>query len=254
MQQPVWLGESGHWGIAYRYNKRELKWNTVSRPKILILGLLLLAVAAYFALDLGPYLSLSAIKQSQASFVVWYDQRPVLVTLVFFLVYVAITALSLPGAGIMTLASGASFGLVWGTVMVSLASTVGATLAMLAARTVLREVLEKRFAGKLAEVNRGLDKEGALYLFTLRMIPAVPFVVLNLLMGLTRIKTWTFFWVSQAGMFAGTAAYVYVGTEIARIDSLASILSPGLIGALVLLGILPLLTRKIMDAIRRRRN
>ena len=125
---------------------------------------------------------------------------------------------------------------------------------MLAARTVLREVLEKRFAAKLAEVNRGLDKEGALYLFTLRMIPAVPFVVLNLLMGLTRIKTWTFFWVSQAGMFAGTAAYVYVGTEIARIDSLASILSPGLIGALVLLGILPLLTRKIMDAIRRRRN
>jgi len=232
----------------------KLKSTTPKVLKILVIGLLLLAVAAFFAFDLGRYATLAAIREYQAGFVVLYDQRPVLVTLVFVLVFVAITALSLPGAAIMTLASGASFGLVWGTVLVSLASTAGATLTMLASRTVLRHQVEKRLGAKLAEVNRGLAREGALYLFTLRMLPAVPFTVLNLLMGLTRIKTWTFFWVSQAGMFAGTAAYVYAGTEIARIDSLASILSPGLIGALALLGILPLLTRKIIVAVRRRRD
>ena len=221
--------------------------------KLAILAILAMAVAAFFAFDLGRYFSLAYIKQSQTAFVAYYDQRPVLVTLIFFAVYVAITALSLPGAAIMTLASGASFGLVWGTIVVSLASTLGATLAMLAARTILRDSIEKRFGKKLVEVNKGVDKEGAFYLFTLRLIPAIPFFALNLLMGLTRMKTWTFFWVSQVGMFAGTVAYVYAGTEIGKIDSLRSILSPGLLGAFVLLGIFPLVTKRVVDAVRRRK-
>ena len=225
----------------------------MSWKKISVLAVLFSAAIAFFALDLGHYFSLAYIKQSQVSFSQTYQQHPVRVTLVFFAVYVLITALSLPGAAIMTLASGASFGLVWGTVVVSLASTLGATLAMLAARTVLRESIEKRFGKRLAEVNKGIDKEGAFYLFTLRLIPAIPFFALNLLMGLTRIKTWTFFWVSQLGMLAGTVAYVYAGTEIAKIDSLRSILSPGLIGAFVLLGLFPLVTKRVLDAVRQRK-
>ena len=221
--------------------------------KLAVIALLVLAVVAFFVFDLSRFFSLAYIKESQASFIAVYEQRPVMVTLVFFAVYVAITALSLPGAAIMTLASGASFGLVWGTIVVSFASTMGATLAMLAARTVLRDAIEKRFGKRLAEVNKGVDKEGAFYLFTLRLIPAIPFFALNLLMGLTRMKTWTFFWVSQVGMFAGTVAYVYAGTEIGKIDSLRSVLSPGLLGAFVLLGIFPLVTKKIVDAARARK-
>ena len=218
--------------------------------KIIVLAVLLLAIIAFFALDLGRYFSLAFIKQSQADFTHYYALHPVKLTLAFFAVYVLITALSLPGAAIMTLASGASFGLVWGTIVVSFASTLGATLAMLAARTVLRDVIEKRFGKRLIEVNKGVDRDGAFYLFTLRLIPAIPFFALNLLMGLTRMKTWTFFWVSQLGMFAGTVAYVYAGTEIAKIDSLRSILSPGLIGAFVLLGTFPLVTKKIVDFVK----
>jgi pyruvate/2-oxoglutarate dehydrogenase complex dihydrolipoamide dehydrogenase (E3) component/uncharacterized membrane protein YdjX (TVP38/TMEM64 family) len=224
-----------------------------SLKKILILALLVGCAIAFFALDLRQYFSLDFVKQSQAGFTRHYDRNPALVTLIFFGIYVALTALSLPGAAIMTLAAGASFGLVWGTVVVSFASTLGATLAMLAARTILRESIEARFAKRLAEVHKGVDREGAFYLFTLRLIPAIPFFVVNLLMGLTHMKAWTFFWVSQLGMFAGTVAYVYAGTEIARIDSLRSVLSPGLIGAFVLLGIFPLATKKIVDAARRQK-
>ena len=225
----------------------------MSGKKLLVLALLLLGAIAFFALDLGRYFSLAYIQQSQDAFGAAYQQRPVLVTLAFFAVYVAVTALSLPGATILTLAAGAGFGLVGGTVLASFASTIGATLAMLAARTVLREVMEKRFGTRLAEVNKGIDKEGSFYLFTLRLIPAIPFFVLNLVMGLTRIKTWSFFWVSQLGMLAGTGVYVYAGTQIAKLDSLRSILSPGLIGAFVLLGIFPLVTKKVLDTFKRRK-
>ena len=221
--------------------------------KILVLALLAVCVVAFFALDLGRYFSLAYLKQSQDGFQQTYQQRPMLVTLVFFVVYVAVTALSLPGATILTLAAGAGFGLAWGTVVASVASTIGATLAMLAARTVLRDTMEKRFGKRLAEVNKGIARDGAFYLFTLRLIPAIPFFVLNLVMGLTRVRTWTFFWVSQLGMLAGTVVYVYAGTQIARIDSLRSILSPGIVGAFVLLGIFPLVTKKILDAFKRRR-
>ena len=221
--------------------------------KLIIAALLLAGVGAFFALDLGRYFSLAFIKDSQSSFAALYAQRPVFVTLVYFAVYVVVTALSLPGAAIMTLAGGAIFGLLWGTLVVSLASTLGATLAMLTARYLLRDSIQQRFGRRLDEVNKGIAKEGAFYLFTLRLIPVIPFFALNLLMGLTRMKTWTFFWVSQLGMLAGTVAYVNAGTQIARIDSLKSILSPGLIGSFVLLGLLPLLVNKVLNFFKRRK-
>ena len=238
---------------AHKTNIDQTEDPPLNLKKASLLVVFVIGVIAFFTFDLGQYFSLAYIKQSQQRFVSYYEQRPLLVTLVFFVVYVTITALSLPGAAIMTLASGASFGLVWGTIVVSFASTLGATLAMLAARTILRDAIEKRFGKKLVEINKGVDKEGAFYLFTLRLIPAIPFFALNLLMGLTRMKTWTYFWVSQVGMFAGTVAYVYAGTEIAKIDSLRSILSPGLLGAFVLLGIFPLVTKRVVDSARRRK-
>ena len=221
--------------------------------KILMAGLLLAGVTAFFVLDLGRFFSLSFLKDSQSSFQALFAEQPVLVVLVFFTAYVAVTALSLPGAAIMTLAAGASFGLVLGTVVVSFASTVGATLAMLAARYLLREGIQARFGRRLDDIHKGIEQEGAFYLFTLRLIPVVPFFVLNLLMGLTRIRTWTYFWVSQIGMLAGTLVYVNAGTQIAQIDSLQSIASPGLIGSFVLLGVLPLIVNKLLQFIKRRK-
>ncbi|WP_096665621.1 FAD-dependent oxidoreductase [Polaromonas sp. AET17H-212] len=220
--------------------------------KLFIAALLLAGIGAFFALDLGRYLSLAFLKDSQASFQAVFEQKPVWVTLVFFAVYVAVTGLSLPGAVIMTLAAGAGFGLLLGTIVVSFASTLGATLAMLAARYLLRDSIQARFGKRLDEINKGIEKEGAFYLFSLRLIPAVPFFALNLLMGLTRIRTWTYFWVSQLGMLAGTVVYVNAGTQIAKIDSLQSIASPALIGSFVLLGVLPLAVNKVLQFLKRR--
>ncbi|MBA4328352.1 MAG: pyridine nucleotide-disulfide oxidoreductase [Polaromonas sp.] len=220
--------------------------------KLFIAVLLLAGIGVFFALDLGRYLSLAFLKDSQTSFQAAFEQHPVRVTLAFFALYVAVTGLSLPGAVIMTLAAGAGFGLVLGTVVVSFASTLGATLAMLAARYLLRDSIQARFGKRLDEINRGIAKEGAFYLFSLRLIPVVPFFALNLLMGLTHIRTWTYFWVSQLGMLAGTVVYVNAGTQIAKIDSLQSIASPALIGSFVLLGLLPLVVNKLLQFLKRR--
>ena len=225
----------------------------MNTKKLLILLAVIAVAIAFFVFDLGRFFSLTYIKESQQSFSTLYNERPVFITAVFFAIYVAITALSLPGAAIMTLAAGASFGLVWGTVVVSFASTLGATCAMLISRYVLRDSIEKRFDAKLADVNKGMEKEGAFYLFTLRLIPLIPFFMLNVLMGLTKMKTLTFFWVSQLGMLAGTIAYVNAGTEIAKIDSLRSILSPGLVGSFVLLGLFPLLMKKVLAFYKKRK-
>ncbi|MCB1831170.1 MAG: FAD-dependent oxidoreductase, partial [Gammaproteobacteria bacterium] len=168
----------------------------------------------------------------------------------FFLVYVLVTALSLPGAAIMTLAVGAIFGLLVGTVLVSFASTIGATLAFIIARFLLRDAVEAKFGDKLGAINRGIAKDGAFYLFGLRLVPLFPFFVINLAMGLTSIRTWTFAWVSQVGMLLGTIVYVNAGTQLARIDSLSGILSPGLIFSFVLLGVFPLIAKKILAGIK----
>ncbi|HEY9096197.1 MAG TPA: FAD-dependent oxidoreductase, partial [Hydrogenophaga sp.] len=171
---------------------------------------------------------------------------------VYFLVYVATTALSLPGATIITVAGGAIFGLLWGTVIVSFASSLGATLAFLMSRFVLRSSIENKFGNRLAEINQGMAKDGAFYLFTLRLIPVVPFFVINLVMGLTTMKARTFYGVSQIGMLAGTLVYVNAGTQLGQLESLKGVLSPGLIGSFVLLGLFPLIARKIVEGIKKR--
>ena len=221
--------------------------------RLVLLGILAALIAVFFALDLGRFLTLETLKSSQAQFAAWYDARPGLMLSAYFLAYVAVTALSLPGAAVMTLAGGALFGLAVGTVLVSFASSIGATLAFLASRWLLRDWVQARFGDRLATINAGMANDGAFYLFTLRLVPAFPFFVINLLMGLTPIRTRTFYWVSQIGMLAGTLVYVNAGTQLARIDSLSGILSPGLIGSFALLGVFPLLARKIVGMIQARK-
>ena len=225
----------------------------MKNKKILILILLLALIALFFIFNLGRFFSLDFIKSQQSGFASLYAEKPALVILGFFAAYVAVTALSLPGAAIMTLAAGAIFGLVIGTVIVSFASSIGATVSFLAARFLLGETVQNKFGARLAEINKGVEKEGGFYLFTLRLVPLVPFFVINLAMGLTKIKTWTFYWVSQVGMFLGTIVFVNAGTQLAKIDSLKGILSPGLIGSFVLLGIFPLIAKKILDTVKARK-
>lgn len=221
--------------------------------KILIIAALAALIAAYFVFDLGAYLTLEGIKQIADDASAFYAENPLLVLGAFFLIYVAVTAASLPGAAIMTLAAGALFGLVTGTILVSFASTLGATLAFLSSRYVLRDTIEARFGERLKAINDGLERDGAFYLFTIRMIPLFPFFVVNLVMGLTRIRTWTFAWVSQVGMLLGTIVYVNAGTQLAQIDSLSGIASPAVIGSFVLLGIVPWIAKGIVGLIQRRK-
>jgi pyruvate/2-oxoglutarate dehydrogenase complex dihydrolipoamide dehydrogenase (E3) component/uncharacterized membrane protein YdjX (TVP38/TMEM64 family) len=225
----------------------------MSRKKLVLLLVLLALVVAFFALDLGRYLSLDYIKQRQADFEAMYAERPLPFIAGFLVIYIVSVALSFPGATVLTLAAGAIFGLLAGTVIVSFASSIGATLAFLAARYVLRDSVQAKFGARLDEVNKGIEKDGAFYLFTLRLVPLVPFFVINLLMGLTRMKARTFYWVSQLGMLAGTVVYVNAGTQLAKIETLRGILSPGLIGSFVLLGVFPLIAKKVVDGIQRRK-
>ena len=225
----------------------------MNKNKLILILALIAAVIAFFVLDLGRFFTLDFIKQSQARFGELYASQPALVIGSFFAIYVAVTALSLPGATIMTLAGGAIFGLTVGLIVVSFASTIGATLAFLASRFLLGESVQKKFGARMAEIDKGVEKEGAFYLFTLRLVPLVPFFVINLLMGLTKMKTWTFFWVSQIGMFLGTAVFVNAGTQLAKIDSLKGILSPGLLGSFVLLGVFPIVAKRIVESIKKRK-
>lgn len=218
--------------------------------KHLIIALLISAFAAFFFFDLQQYLSLDYIKSKQEAFVAYYEANTVTTLVLFFLAYVAVTALSLPGATIMTLLAGALFGLVTGVIMVSFASTLGATLAFLVARYLLQDTIQSRYSDRLQTINDGVAEEGALYLFAMRLVPLFPFFVVNLLMGLTQLKTITFAWVSQLGMLAGTIVYVYAGTQLAQVDALADILSPGLLFAFVLLGLFPVVAKKVMTNIR----
>jgi uncharacterized membrane protein YdjX (TVP38/TMEM64 family) len=220
-----------------------------------VLALVLIgAIAAYFIFDLGQYLSLENFKASQADIVAAKDANPALYIAGFFLLYVAVTGLSIPGAAIMTLVAGALFGVVLGTLIVSFASTMGATLAFLSSRYVLRDWVQGKFGERLRAVDDGLEKDGAFYLFTLRLIPVFPFFVINLLMGLTRIKTGTFFWVSQIGMLPATIVFVNAGTQISRIDSTAGLLSPTLIASFVALALFPWVAKGIVAVVKRSRG
>ncbi len=225
----------------------------MSRRRLLLLLALLAAVAAFVALDLGRYLSLDYFKDKQAAIEAWRAANPAMAALAFFLLYVAVTGLSLPGATLMTLAAGAIFGLLAGTILVSFASSIGATLAFLASRFLLRDWVQQRFGDRLRAINSGVEQQGGFYLFTLRLVPAFPFFMINLLLGLTPMRTGTFYRVSQVGMLAGTVVYVNAGTQLSRIDSLAGILSPALIASFTLLGIFPLIARRIVGMIQTRR-
>ena len=219
-----------------------------------LLAALVLAVVAFFAFGLGRYLSLEFIKSQQGQLEAWRAANPLVAALTFFGIYIAVTALSLPGATILTLAAGAIFGLGWGSLIASFAASIGATLAFLISRLVLRDWVQARFGERLAAINDGVRKDGAFYLFTLRVVPLFPFFLINLAMGLTHIGVLTFYWVSQLGMLVGTVVYVNAGTQLARIDKLSDVLSPGVLASLALLGLFPLIAKKGVDLFRARKT
>ncbi len=220
---------------------------------LLLITIAILGVA-FFALDLNQLLTLDGVQRHLAQFEQWRSDAPLLVVALFFTVYVLVTALSLPGAAVMTLAAGALFGLWWGTLIVSFASTIGATCAFLVARYLLKETVQRRFGERLQALNHGVEKDGAFYLFTLRLMPLFPFFLINILMGLTTLRAVTFYWVSQVGMLAGTLVYVNAGTQLAQLDSLRGILSPAILFSFALLGIFPLLAKKVVEKINQRRR
>ena len=221
--------------------------------KALFFTLIIALVAGFFLFDLGSYLTLDNLKVQQSALEEWKSANPWLSVLAFFLTYVLVTALSLPGAAVMTLAIGAIFGLFTGVVLVSFASTIGATLAFIISRLLLRDMVQGRFSDKLQSINKGIEKDGALYLFGLRLVPLFPFFIINLVMGLTTIRTWTYAWVSQVGMLLGTIVYVNAGTQLASIDSLSGILSPSVIFSFVLLGLFPLMAKRLLAVVSGRK-
>jgi dihydrolipoamide dehydrogenase len=220
----------------------------MNKQRLILLLLIAAAIAAFFYFDLKQYLSLEYFQAQRAKIDTFYAANPVQTAAIYFIVYVAVAALSLPGAAVLTLVGGAIFGLLTGTVLVSFASSIGATLAFLVSRTLLRDWVQGKFGDKLGAINAGVEKEGAFYLFALRLVPLFPFFVVNLLMGLTKIRTTTFYWVSQLGMLAGTIVYVYAGTQLGQFK-----ISAGLILAFVLLGIFPLVAKKVLDALKARK-
>jgi pyruvate/2-oxoglutarate dehydrogenase complex dihydrolipoamide dehydrogenase (E3) component/uncharacterized membrane protein YdjX (TVP38/TMEM64 family) len=220
----------------------------LSKSKLLVIAIIAAAITAFFVFDLKQYISLDYFQAQREAINATVATDPLRAGLLFFAIYTVATGLSLPGAAVLTLIAGAVFGLLWGTVIVSFASTIGATLAFLTSRFLLRDWVQQRFGDKLRPINEGVAREGAFYLFALRLVPVFPFVAINLLMGLTPIRTRTYFWVSQLGMFAGTIVYVYAGTQLGQFR-----VSPGLIGAFVLLGIFPLIAKKTLDTIKARK-
>jgi len=224
----------------------------MKNKKLWLVLLILPVIAAFFYFDLSQYLSLDYLKQQHQSITQFYADNTLLTIGVFFAFYVLIAALSLPGAAILTLAAGAIFGFWIGLVLVSFASTAGATLAFLFSRFMFRDTIQNRFGSHLSAINKGVKEEGAFYLFTLRLIPAVPFFIVNLLMGLTPIKTGIYALVSQIGMLPGTAVFVNAGNQLSKIDSLGDILSPSLIAAFALLGIFPIVAKKLIGLYKKR--
>jgi len=225
----------------------------MSLKKLLLLLVIVALFISAFAFDLTQYLSLDVLKEKQQQLNQLFVDYPFQVFAVYFVVYVAATALSLPGATILTLGSGAIFGLGWGLLLASFASSFGAFLAFLSARFILHDWVQEKFGERLTAINRGMERDGAFYLLSLRLVPLFPFFVINLVMGLTRIKAWTFYWVSQVGMLLGTAVYVNAGTQLAQISSLGDVVSADLIGAFVLLGIFPLIAKAVLALLKRRK-
>lgn len=224
------------------------------KKKILILVLLVSIAVLFFAFDLDRFFTLEYLKNSRQEFQTFYDQNPFWTISSFFLVYVFVVGINLPGATVLGLAGGALFGFTVGVLIISFASTVGATMACFFSRYLFRDYVQRKFGDRLDKVNKGIEEEGAFYLFTMRLIPAIPFVVINLIMGLTPIRLRTFYWVSQLGMLPGTMVYVNAGKELGQIDSLSGILQPGVLISFVLLGLFPLVVKKIVGLVKSRRN
>ncbi len=214
--------------------------------KLTILAVVAAIVGLFILFDLDRYFTLSFLKESRDSFAALYSRSPALVIGVYFMIYVVVAALALPGAVVMTLAGGALLGLFVGTVVVSFASTIGATLACFFSRFLLRDWVQSKFGDKLESVNRGIQREGAFYLFTLRLIPIFPFFIINLVMGLTRMPLFRYYWVSQLGMFPATLVYVNAGKELGKIESVAGILSPALLVSFAVLGLFPIVVKKAL--------
>ena len=214
--------------------------------RLLIVGAIIILVVLFKVLGLGQYLTLDYLKASQDKFALLYGDHKFAVIAAYMAVYIIVTALSLPGAAIMTLAGGAMFGFWIGVIVVSFASTIGATLACFVARFLLRDWVQNKFGEKLSSINTGIENEGAFYLFSLRLVPIFPFFVINLAMGLTTMKLLTFYLTSQIGMFPGTMVFVNAGKELGKIESLSGILSPGLIISFIILGIFPITVKKIL--------
>jgi pyruvate/2-oxoglutarate dehydrogenase complex dihydrolipoamide dehydrogenase (E3) component/uncharacterized membrane protein YdjX (TVP38/TMEM64 family) len=233
--------------------KPGMRTRSPGRWRWAIAALVVLLIAAAVFSGAGDALTLEQLKARQAELQAWAGANVWLASLAYFFVYVLATAASIPGAAILTLAGGALFGLLAGTVLVSFASTIGATLAFLVARFLLRRPLRERYGERLKAFDAGIERDGAFYLFTLRLVPIFPFFMINLLAGLTALRTWTYYWVSQLGMLPATVVYVYAGTQLAQIESPADVLSPGLLGAFALIGMLPLLMRWLARWLQGRR-
>ncbi|WP_295718394.1 FAD-dependent oxidoreductase [uncultured Halovibrio sp.] len=225
----------------------------MSNSKKIVLGVIALLVGAFFLFDLGRFLELSVLKAQQEQLSELIEANLLLSLALLFVVYVAVTALSLPGAAVMTLAGGALFGFGWGLLVISFASTVGATLAFLVARFLFRDTLRERYASYLKKIDDGIQRDGAFYLATLRLIPVFPFFVINIVLGLTGMKTWTFYWVSQLAMLPGTAVFVNAGTQLAQIERMGDIVSPELLLSFVLLGVFPLIAKFVVGRIQKKR-
>ena len=225
----------------------------MSLRKLALFSLIILAIAAFWWFDLNQWLSFETIKQHQQALLDHVDQRPLLAALLFFIIYIVATALSIPGAALLTLLAGALFGVAQGVLIVSFASTIGASLAFVAARYLFRSSIETRYASKLHKINQGINQDGAFYLFSLRLIPIFPFFLINLVMALSQLRLKTFYWVSQVGMLPATIVYVNAGTELAKLNSLSGILSPSLIIAFSLLALLPYFSKAFINRLKRQR-
>lgn len=250
----VGLEKSPHCAVAF-FIKDEAtnKTNPDSsmKTKLILVAAIAALITSFFVFDLGQYLSLNYLKSQKDALNQLYVENALLVITVFFLAYVAMAAFAIPGALIFTLAGGAIFGFTTGFVVVSFASTVGATIAFLLTRYLFHDAIQAKFGERLEVINKGIKKEGAFYVFGLRLVPLFPFFVVNSVLALTKLKTWTFYWSSQIGMLAGTAVYVNAGTQLASIDNLGDIANPKLLISFALLGVFPIIAKYALAFLKR---
>ena len=226
----------------------------MDQKKIVLLIVITLAVITFFLFDIQQYAKLDYIKAEQQNIFEYYKQNVFFIMVLFVFLYILVTALSLPVATVLTLLGGALFGFSLGLIIVSFASTIGATLAFLMARFLAQDYVQKNYENQLSKINKKFESEGAFYLFALRLVPVFPFFIINVVMALMPIKTWTFYWISQLGMLPGTIVYVYAGTQLAQIETFSDITSPSMLIVFALLGLFPLIAKNFVQLIRKDKN